>query len=427
MNTLLRAGTELRRRYQVRRLISDEGGMARVYEVVNLADHPPSRWAMKELRGVSDAQEHKERLKLFKQEARLLKALDHRNVPRFCDHFQDRGQAYLVLEYIAGQPLDKLLLRQTTPFPEIKVLAWARQLCQVLDYLHAQTPPIIYRDLKPANVMVADDGTVKVIDFGIARTYKAGKRRDTQLMGTEAYAAPEQYGTDQSDARTDIYALGATMYHLLTKQFPPHAKLPGVPTPVDALNPTVSVETSNLIAKAMHKDQRFRFQSAPEMEQALAEIWQLCQGSQQAQPGHQVPASPPETCPSCSHPCRPGARFCPRCGTALFGLLPAVIRVIRPHGARWEMPVPKDKPLMIGYGSSHETAALDLSFYDVDGYVSRRHAKIEADEHRYLIQDLGSTNGTQVNEQPLRPHIPMALHNGDRIQAGRVVLLFSIA
>ena len=432
MTQALAPGTLLLQRYQVVRVVSQEGGMAVVYEVRDKKDSPPSTWALKELRASGNPDEHRERLSLFDQEADRLKSLSHTNIPRFRDRFDENGRAYLVLEYIPGQPLDKILLKRGGPIKEEEALTWALQLCDVLDYLHGRRPPIIYRDLKPANIMITDDGTVKMIDFGIARTYKAGKPKDTLFMGTEAYAPPEQFGKEQTDARADIYALGATMYHLLTNQYPPFARLPDDPTPVHVLNPRASRKMSDVVLRAMQKERSQRYQSADEMRQAIAD---LVPGPQKKRPiptteapkstlPPVAPAKPLQTCPMCQQSCRSDARFCIRCGYSFTGLMPAALRVVQPYGANWEMPVPTNRPIVIGSTVSGGRPGMDLSFYDHDGFISRNHVQITVESGSYKITDLDSTNGTVINGARLASHTPRVLHNGDLIQLGRVILKF---
>jgi hypothetical protein len=173
------------------------------------------------------------------------------------------------MEFVWGDSLEKRLAAANAPLLESDVLKWAIQLCDALDYLHTRQPPIIFRDLKPSNVMVTHAGLVKLVDFGIARTYKMGKKRDTVAMGSENYAAPEQWGKGQTDARSDVYALGATMYHLLANMAPTPAFLPSEPLPLGNYNGAVSKRVIALIEKAMARDRAKRFQSAPEMRAAL--------------------------------------------------------------------------------------------------------------------------------------------------------------
>ena len=149
-------------------------------------------------------------------EPNILKKLNHPSLPRIIDIEEDENNLYIIEDYIDGTSLDRQL-KEKKNFDENTVINWAKQLCDVLIYLHNQKPnPIIYRDMKPANIIVDKDNKVKLIDFGIAREFKIDNDSDTTYMGTRGYAAPEQYGTSQSDKRTDIYSLGVTMYHLLT-------------------------------------------------------------------------------------------------------------------------------------------------------------------------------------------------------------------
>lgn len=431
MTSNLTIGTVLAQRFQVVRLISDKGGMARVFMVNDLRDSPPSAWALKQLR--SQQRTDPAVLKLFDQEADLLKSLSHRNIPQYRMRFDEAGEAYLVLEFVAGQTLSDVLTSQGRPIEQIQALRWSAQICDVLDYLHSRRPPIIYRDLKPDNLMITDSGVVKVIDFGIARTFKAGKGKDTVSIGTEAYAPPEQYGSDQTDARSDIYALGATMYHLLTNNYPPHAKLPGAPTPIHVYNPQVSQQVASIVDRAMQKERSNRFQSAAEMKQAIT-VLLPSQGlgasgaPQTATPLPLRPAiiQPTKTCPTCSGVCPAQARFCRYCGHSFVGIQRALLRVVQPYGATWEKPIPHDRPVVIGTTVGGGTPSLDLSFYDKGGYVSRKHAQISASGNTYVLTDLGSTNGTKLNNLALSPNVPVVLHNGDRIQLGPVVLQFQL-
>jgi hypothetical protein len=409
--------------------------MALVYEVQDTKSQPPSSWAMKQLRPPNSKDDPHESLNLFNSEADLLKSLSHRNIPRFRDRFDADGQAFLVLELISGQPLDRILLHRGAPIGQDEVLNWSVQICDVLDYLHTRQPPIIYRDLKPDNLMISDDGTIKVIDFGIARTFKQGKQKDTVQIGTASYAPPEQHGKGQTDARADIYALGVTMYYLLTNNLPPVAILPDNPVPVRAHNPQVSAQVADIIARAMQKERSLRYQSAADMRKALlALLPALGIGpSGTLWPDIVVPQPPPpatkpsKVCPNCKGSCRYEARFCTFCGYSFAGLARAVLRVVQPYGANWEKPVPIDRPVVIGTTAGGGIPGLDLSFYDRDGYVSRNHARIDAAGNSYMLTDLGSTNGTKLNGVRLSPHVSAPLHNGDNIQLGSVILQFKLS
>ena len=160
------------------------------------------------------------RAKRFDEEITLLSRLSHPRIPAFVDRFTEGGRRYFVMEYIPGMTLEQRQEQTHAPLPERDVLTWMIGVCDVLAYLHSQRPPIIVRDLKPGNIMVTPSGDVRLIDFGIARTYKAGKASNTENLGTMTYASPEHLGQTQTDARSDIYSLGATIYHLLTNTEP---------------------------------------------------------------------------------------------------------------------------------------------------------------------------------------------------------------
>ncbi|WP_455543023.1 protein kinase domain-containing protein [Intestinibacter sp.] len=189
-----------------------QGGMGSVYLAQNIS--LGTFWAIKII--------EKRRGRGFDllAEPNMLKKLNHPSLPRIIDIEQDNNYLYIIEDYIEGTPLNKQL-EQVGQFAEELVVTWAKQLCEVLLYLHNQKPnPIIYRDMKPANIIIAPDNTVKLVDFGIAREFKTDSLSDTTYMGTRGYAAPEQYGKSQTDERTDIYSLGVTLYHLLTGKNP---------------------------------------------------------------------------------------------------------------------------------------------------------------------------------------------------------------
>ncbi len=268
---MLISGTVLQSRYRIIRQIGG-GGQALVYlaEDTNLGDLR----AIKELTHDPNAspQERQAAYDQFQREARVLARLNHPHLARVWDHFRVGDNAYLIMDYIEGQTLQDILDQTAGFLPEAAVQRWGGQLCDVLDYLHRQHPPIIFRDLKPSNVMLDRSDTVKLIDFGIVRLFQPGKKTDTLRMGTMGYAPPEQYeGQGQTDARSDIYSLGATLHHLLTKrdptQYPPFSFNT---VPPRSLNPAVSPHVEAAITKSLAYDRVQRFQSALEMKRALA-------------------------------------------------------------------------------------------------------------------------------------------------------------
>jgi len=299
------------------------------------------------------------------------------------------------------------------------VLDWMIPVCQVLDYLHQQQPPIIFRDLKPSNIMLSDAGVIKLIDFGIARTYKVGKKKDTVAMGSENYAPPEQWGKGQTDARSDIYALGATMYHLLTGTPPLPWFTPTPLPPPCSLNPAISPDTEQVILTAMTAAQPNRYQTAREMEAALTSCLASLGIDRDGTRGL-------TTCPSCNHSNRQEARFCGYCGAHLGGQSQGALQVLGPSGPGWEMPLNKS-PFLIGRQSAEGGIYpdLDLSYYDVQ-YVSRRHAQITHNGNQFALTDLGSANGTFVNDARLAPHTSRVLRSGDRITIGKAHLVFQL-
>lgn len=451
--------------------------MAWVYQVEELPPASGSLWALKELRPqTQDRAERATARKLFEQEAQLLRDLDHVNIPQIAGFFEENGRACLVMEFIWGESLEKRLEAANAPLLETDVLKWAIQLCDALDYLHARQPPIIFRDMKPSNIMVTNTGLVKLIDFGIARTYKVGKKRDTVAMGSENYAAPEQWGKGQTDARSDTYALGATMYHLLANMAPTPAFLPSEPLPLRNYNGALSTRTVTLIEKAMDRKRSKRFQSAMEMREALIaalpgpyvapviptgrrQVPRAATGAGQGQakaagdsrvsgstearasvqrpvqfqpqpvptPANRPAPPPAKACPACGRANRHSARFCVGCGHSFVPLRPAVLRVVEPVRAAWEMPVARS-PMLLGRASEAESYRpdFDMTFYDEGDYVSRRHARITKGRVGYFVTDLGSSNGSTVNGQALAPNRARLLRNGDRLKVGLVVIQFRL-
>jgi serine/threonine protein kinase len=251
-----------------------KGGFGAVYKANDERFQGRRVVAIKEM---SDAhlspQDRVQALKDFRQEADLLVQLRHPNLPDVSDFFEEHGKAYLVMEFIEGKTLEKVQNDANGPLNEQLVMGWALQLCDVLNYLHTQPQPIVFRDLKPSNVMVTKNGQVKLIDFGIARIFTSTAARDTTTLGSRGYAPLEQYGRGQSDARSDIYALGATLYDLLTKTMPTDAPTRRINPPLfenpRRLNPAISIETERIILKAMAEEPRDRYQTSAKMAQAI--------------------------------------------------------------------------------------------------------------------------------------------------------------
>jgi serine/threonine protein kinase len=245
-------------RYLILRLVG-QGGMGAIYQAVDTRLQGRV-CAVKEMSVASlPPGERPPAIQQFEQEAAMLARLHHPHLPQVCDFFEDNGHHYLVMDFIEGQTLDQRLAAKQRPFSEQQVRLWADQLSAVLSYLHKQNPPIIFRDLKPDNIMLDQNDQIKLIDFGIARLFKPAQARDTQVIGTPGYAAPEQYGSGQTDERADVYGLGVTLLTLLTGHDP--AADPFHLPLVQRLNPAVSTQMANVIQRATQIQPGHRFQS----------------------------------------------------------------------------------------------------------------------------------------------------------------------
>jgi serine/threonine-protein kinase len=267
---MLQTGQMLRERYKIVGPIG-AGGMGAVYEAedVRLAGR---RCAVKEIHldASVEATTRTQAQEQFYREASILARLDHPALPKVSDYFSEGDQDYLVMDFVPGQDL-KIIMDETRRdgrcVDEKRVLDWAGQLCDALEYLHTQDPPIVHRDIKPANIKLTPDGRIKLVDFGLVKLLLSNDDQTITVLqgrGTAAYTPLEQYGEDtgHTDGRSDIYALGATLYHLLTNQPPPDAKQRflhprALPLP-STLNPKISpsVERALLAALAMHPDER---------------------------------------------------------------------------------------------------------------------------------------------------------------------------
>lgn len=248
------------------RILSEigHGGMSVVYMAIN--EKANKTWAIKEVRrtGTQDFEVVKQGLIV---ETDMLKNLSHPNLPSIIDVIEDNDTFLIVMDYIEGNPLSKSL-EEFGAQPQELVVEWAKQLCDVLGYLHTRNPAIIYRDMKPSNVMLKPDGNLTLIDFGTAREFKEKNLADTTCLGTVGYAAPEQFGgMGQTDARTDIYCLGATLYHLVTGCNP--CEPPYEIQPIRQINPMLSSGLERIILKCCQRNPADRYQSCAELMYAL--------------------------------------------------------------------------------------------------------------------------------------------------------------
>src|SRR5438876_2689530 len=341
-------GTILDGKFKIVQVLG-EGGMGTVYKVEQVGK-PGYFRAVKELiiSPNTPADELKSAIERFDKEIDLLFSLKHPLIPSLILSFQERGNYYFVMEFVPGRSLEKILEDSKSPLDEDQVINWMMKVCEALSYIHTRTPPIILRDLKPGNIMITPDDNVQLIDFGIACKFDPNKRTNTENLGTISYASPEHLGSItapgqkrsalnpgklvQTDARSDIYSLGATMYHLLTNHEPDPIQTPPAGS-ILAKNPRlrtlrignrVVCPVEQVIIKAMQQDPAKRFQSAEAMRVAL----QYCLPNSATPSTVQIQAISPNAtivvprgeliCPKCGFHNRPGAKFCKRDGQPLI-------------------------------------------------------------------------------------------------------------
>ncbi len=270
----------LRQRYRITGQIG-QGGFGAVYRAEDIDfDHRPV--AVKEMSQSSlSPHELVEATNAFKREALILACLTHPNLPRIYEQFTDTGRRYLVMDFIEGETLEEYLKNvwaghtQGTQhawfmLPIEKILDIGIQLCSVLDYLHTRQPPIVFRDLKPANIMLSPNGHLYLIDFGIARHFKPGQTKDTNALGSSGYAAPEQYGRAQSTPRSDIYGLGAVLHELLTGNDPSDSPFQFAPLQLGS-HPALSA-LGTLVMQMLEMDASKRPANAAIVKQELQRI-----------------------------------------------------------------------------------------------------------------------------------------------------------
>lgn len=273
MQQILEPGKTLRGRYKIQELVG-QGGMGAVYRADDLRLSGRVCAVKEVLPTLSENSVSKQELEQlteqFRIEASTLARLDHANLPKVSDYFSIGGREYLVMDFVEGKDLQEILLetqRRGELLRESQVLTWATQLLDALEYMHSQDPPVVHRDIKPSNIKVTPRGVVKLVDFGLVKVLQSNDSRTVTVVqgrGTVAYTPLEQYGSDTgfTDHRSDIYAMGATFYHLLCGQPPADAKQrflrPGLLTAMRQINPNVSprVERAIFRALSMHPNER---------------------------------------------------------------------------------------------------------------------------------------------------------------------------
>ncbi len=442
-------GSVLNARYEIVRRIGG-GGMGAVYLAKdrNLGDAPRAVKEMVEAH--LDPAQHEKAIGDFKRESLLLTSLEHPSIPTIYDYFYDEplGRFYLVMKFISGGDLATRL--RTAPggrIDEKTVAEWGMQAADVLEYLHSRPKPIIYRDLKPANLMIdGNTGRVMVIDFGIARWVKQEEKGVT-AVGTMGYAPPELFG-GRVEPRSDVYSLGATLFHLLTGSDPQDNPLlifdfSKNPRPRQ-IAPSISSEMEQILMRSVEYKPEDRFVSAGAMRDAVAShleklrIGQVSYGATSSQIGGETVQVQTVYCGFCGGRIAADDIFCAHCGARqpMAGVgSSATLRAARPTAklvvaGTTELDasfvLQKDNNLL-GRTDPHSNVfpEIDLSRFDPETKVSRRHARIWREGETFLVEDLGSVNGTVINDSVrLAPRQPRVLDSGDKLRLGETTLHF---
>ena len=444
----LAGGKVLNHRYEIVRRIGG-GGMGAVYlaKDKNLGD---AARAVKEMieSHIDDAQ-HEKAVADFKRESLLLTELEHASIPTVYDYFYEdiSERFYLVMKFIPGSDLaSRLRAAPGGRIDELTVAEWGVQVADVLHYLHTRPQPIIYRDLKPANLMLdSNTNRIMLIDFGIARWVNK-KEKGVTAVGTMGYAPPELF-SGQADARVDIYSLGATMFHLLTGSDPQDNPLlifdfTKNPRPRQ-INPSLSTEMEHILIRSVEYKPEHRFQSGAELRVALAAHLEKLRSGQVS---YGVPAQElgGETmrvamvfCGFCGGRIAADDVFCAHCGSKqpLAGTDSSRRLAARPTA---KLIVSGTTELDASFQLQRDSNLLgrtdplsnifpevDLSRFDPNTKVSRRHARIWREGDNFMVEDLGSVNGTTINDIiRLEPRQPRPLDSGDRIKLGETTLHF---
>lgn len=271
---VLSIGTIVHSRYQISAVVG-RGGLGTVYQVMDMLFSRHNIFALKELLDQSSGAR-----KQFELESQWLQSLDHNNIPRVREHFEWQQRLYLVMDFVEGENLEQKLTRLGgRPLPEQQVIEWVLPICDALQYLHSRIPPILHRDVKPANIIVTPSGHPVLVDLGIAKEHLPGARMTATFVrkaGTEGYAPPEQYSTaGQTGPWSDVYGLGATLYHLLTGHIPPTAiervALDNALIRPSIMNSGVNPRIDATIVRALALRPSDRFQSIAEFKNALVQ------------------------------------------------------------------------------------------------------------------------------------------------------------
>lgn len=449
-------GTVLNGRYEIIRKIGG-GGMGAVYLASDKNLGGVLR-AVKEMvqSYIEDTQQEKA-VNDFKRESLLLTSLDHQSIPTIYDYFFDDTEArfYLVMKYISGGDLaGRLRSAPEGRIDEINITKWAIQIADVLDYLHNRQPPIVYRDLKPANIMIdGNSGRVMLIDFGIARWVNKEEKGVT-AVGTMGYAPPELF-SGNVEARSDIYSLGSTLFHLLTGADPQSNPLlifdfQKHPRPRQ-INPQLSDQMERILMRAVEYSADKRFSSAAELRKTLEEHLENLKANRvtfgvKEAPSPMALSDQPVFCGFCGQKIVATDMFCAFCGAKQ----PLAQKGVHSHSEGYAPATLTAQLLIVGTNELEQPAfrlekednlvgrrdpmsnifpEVDLSKFDPQTKISRRHARIWRQGGEFMVEDLGSSNGTYIlpvvsDTMRLQPHQPQLLTSGDKIKLGDTTLHF---
>ena len=447
----LEAGTVLNARYEIVRRIGG-GGMGAVYLAKdrNLGDAPRAVKEMVEAH--LDPMQHEKAIGDFKRESLLLTSLEHQSIPTIYDYFYDEslGRFYLVMKFISGGDLaSRMRAAPGGRLDEKTVTEWGYQVADVLEYLHTRPKPIIYRDLKPANLMIdGNSGRIMLIDFGIAR-WVTQQEKGVTAVGTMGYAPPELFSGRVQPA-SDVYSLGATMFHMLTGSDPQDNPLlifdfAKNPRPRQ-ICPSLSTEMEYLLMRMVEYKPEDRFRTAGELRDALVKhledlhYGRVSYGLPAQQLGSETVQVQTVYCGFCGGRIAADDVFCAHCGARqpLAGVSSSqLLQTPRPTAklvvaGTTELDasfiLQKDSNLL-GRTDPHSNIfpEIDLSRFDPETKVSRRHARIWLEGETFLVEDLGSVNGTVINDSVrLAPRQPRVLDSGDKLRVGETTLHFLV-
>lgn len=453
----LAEGTLLNGRYEIIRKIGG-GGMGAVYLASDNNLGGVLRAVKEMVQAHIEEEQQDKAINDFKRESMILSTLDHPAIPTIFDYFYDEAESrfYLVMKYISGGDLSsRLRAAPEGKIDETTVCEWAIQIIDVLDYLHNQPSTIVYRDLKPSNIMVdANTSRVMLIDFGIARSISQKEEKGVTAVGTMGYAPPELF-SGNVEPRSDIYSLGSTMFHLLTGADPQSNPLlifdfQKNPRPRQ-INPRLSDQMERILMRSVEYNADARFKSAAEMRQVLEDhlaglnAGSLTFGVTEA-PAAVSLANQSVFCGFCGQRIVATDLFCAFCGSKqplaqqgvqseIYSRSGATAKLFVEGTSELSMPtfsLQKNENL-VGRRDpmSNIFPEVDLSKYDPQTKISRRHARIWRDGLNFMVEDLGSSNGTIVaiasaDTVRLTPHTPHTLNSGDKLKIGDTTLHFLI-